>query len=167
MANAPILDLGSIDLDNVAVDRAELDKYLEQRGTFAVLDHLVYVDQEAGIVVGSKQIRPDDWWAADHVPGRPMFPGALMIETAAQIASYDYSRHRIDPDGPTRFVGFGGVDDCRFRGIVEPPSRLLLSVKLERSGSRMFKYAAEAHLVKEGVLQEKRVFEAKVIGVLL
>ena len=167
MANPPLLDLSTIDLDQVAVDRAGLDQYLQQRGTFAVLDHLIHVDVEAGLLVGSKMIREDDWWAADHVPGRPMFPGALMIETAAQIASYDYSKHRINPDGPERFVGFGGVDDCRFRGVVEPPSRLLLTVRLERSGSRMFKYASEGHLMKDGVLQTSKVFEAKVIGVLL
>ena len=77
----------------------------DKRGTFAVLDHLAYVDQEAGLSVGVKSIRDDDWWAPDHVPGRPMFPGALMIETAAQIASHDYSRYRLEGTSD-RFVGF-------------------------------------------------------------
>lgn len=167
MASEPLLDLNSIDRTQVAVDRAALDQYLEQRGTFAVLDHLAFVDEEAGIAVGVKAIRADDWWAADHVPGRPMFPGALMIETAAQIASYDYSKHRIDPDGPKRFVGFGGVDKARFRGIVEPPSTLFFTVKLERAGSRMFRYATEAHIERDGVVEATRVFEATVLGVLL
>lgn len=167
MAKGPLLDLSTIDLDHVAVDRTQLDEYLEQRGTFAVLDHLVHVDIESGLLVGAKEIRDDDWWAPDHIPGRPMFPGALMIETAAQIASYDYTRNRLDDDGEDRFVGFGGVDGARFRGVVEPPSRLLLTVQLVRAGSRMFRYAAEGFVVRDGVLQEKRVFEATVLGVLL
>ena len=161
-----ILDLDSIDRTQVAVDRATLDEYLAQRGTFAVLDHLAYVDMEAGILVGVKTIRSEDWWAEDHIPGRPMFPGALMIETAAQIASFDFSKHRVDQD-EDRFVGFGGVDDCRFRGVVEPPCTMYLSVKLQRAGSRMFKYSAEGYIERDGVLQPKRVFEANVIGVLL
>jgi len=167
MASEPLLDLESIDRTKVVVDRAELDQYLEQRGTFAVLDHLAHVDREAGVVVGVKAIREDDWWAPDHVPGRPMFPGALMIETAAQIASYDYSKHRIDPEGPKRFVGFGGVDKARFRGIVEPPCTLFLTVKLERAGSRMFRYATEAYVERDGALEPTMVFEATVLGVLL
>lgn len=165
MSNAPLLDLSTIDRDAVVVDRAALDEYLEQRGTFAVLDHLCHVDKEAGICVGVKSIREDDWWAPDHVPGRPMFPGALMIETAAQIASYDYSCHRIDGNDDL-FVGFGGVDKCRFRGVVQPPSRLFFVIKLERWRSRMFRYLAEGYLEKDGELGEKNVFEAVVTGVL-
>lgn len=166
MSVQQILDLDSIDRTQIAVDRATLDEYLAQRGTFAVLDHLAHVDKEAGIAVGVKAIRSDDWWAQDHIPGRPMFPGALMIETAAQIASFDYSKHRVEGDDE-RFVGFGGVEDCRFRGVVEPPCTMFLAVKLQRAGSRMFKYSAEGYVEREGVLQPKRVFEATVMGVLL
>ncbi len=165
MSIQPILDLESIDRTHVAVNRATLDEYLAQRGTFAVLDHLAYVDAEGGIAVGVKAIRSEDWWAEDHIPGRPMFPGALMIETAAQIASFDYSKHRVE-ESDGRFVGFGGVDDCRFRGVVEPPCTMFLAVKLERAGSRMFKYSAEGFVERDGVLQPKRVFEATVMGVL-
>ncbi len=165
MPSSPLFDLATLDREHVAVDRAELDRYLQQRGTFSVIDHLVHVDKEAGICVGVKSIREDDWWASDHVPGRPMFPGALMIETAAQIASYDYSCHRVE-DKHDRFVGFGGVEACRFRGIVAPPSRLFLVVKLERAGSRMFRYRAEGYNEVDGVLGEKRVFEATVLGVI-
>ncbi|MGD2018952.1 MAG: hypothetical protein PVJ89_12595 [Planctomycetota bacterium] len=166
MSQSPILDLETIDRTKVVVDRSTLDEYLAQRGTFATLDHLAHVDEEAGIAVGVKAIRSEDWWAADHIPGRPMFPGALMIETAAQIASFDYSRFRVEGD-EERFVGFGGVEDCRFRGVVEPPCTMFFAVRLERAGSRMFKYSAEGYVERDGVLQPKRVFEATVMGVLL
>lgn len=166
MPSSPLFDLTTIDRTQVVVDRAELDQYLAQRGTFSVIDHLVYADKESATMVGVKAIREDDWWAADHIPGRPMFPGALMIETAAQIASYDYSRNRIQSDDDKRFVGFGGVEKCRFRGVVAPPSNLYLCVKLERSSSRMFRYLAEGYIEKDGELQTKRVFEATVLGVL-
>ncbi len=166
MANEPIIDLSTVDLTHVVADRAELDTYLEQRGTFSMVDYLAHVDGEAGILVGVKAIKEDDWWAPDHVPGRPMFPGALMIETAAQISSYDYSKHRLRGD-VTRFVGFGGVDDCRFRGIVAPPCNLIITVKLVRAGSRMFRYQTQGFVQQDGVLSEKRAFEATVLGVLI
>ncbi|MEM6671882.1 MAG: hypothetical protein AAF726_03505 [Planctomycetota bacterium] len=165
MAHETTLDLREIDRDHVAVDRETLDQFLEQRGTFSMIDRLAYVDEEGGVLVGVKEIRADDWWAKDHVPARAMFPGALMIESAAQIASFDFSRYRIPNE--TRFVGFGGVEKCRFRGVVEPDCRLFFVVKLLRAGSRMFKYAAEAYIERDGELQPKRVFEAEVLGVLL
>ena len=30
--------------------------------------------------------------ARGHIPGRPLFPGVLMIEAAAQLSSYVYAR---------------------------------------------------------------------------
>ena len=90
----------------------------------------------------------------------------LWQKTAAQIASFDYSKFRVDGE-EERFVGFGGVEDCRFRGVVEPPCTMYFAVRLERAGSRMFKYSAEGFVERDGVLQPKRVFEATVLGVLL
>lgn len=166
MATPPLMDLSVVDRDAVVVDHDELYRYLQQRGTFEVVDHLCHCDVEAGLLVGVKTIRADDWWAADHIPGRPMFPGAIMIETAAQIASYDYSKHRRK-EGDERFVGFGGVDDTRFRGVVTPPSRLFIVIQLERAGSRMFRYAAQGYLERDGELDPNRVFESTVLGVII
>ena len=166
MAHEPLIDLSTVDLTHVAADRAELDTYLEQRGTFTMVDYLAHIDKENGVLVGVKAIKEDDWWAKDHVPKRAMFPGALMIETAAQIASYDYSKHRLSGD-VTRFVGFGGVDDCRFRGIVAPPCTLIITVKLMRAGSRMFRYQSQGFVQQDGVISESRAFEATVLGVLI
>ena len=143
MPQKTLFDLASIDRHSVVVDRAELDRYLEQRGTFAMLDHLCYQDVEGGIAVGTKAIREDDWWAEDHVPGQPMFPGALMIEAAAQVASFDFSKHRVPQGEDERFVGFGGVEKTRFRGVVTPPSILYFCLLYtspsprDQRGSRM------------------------------
>ena len=168
MATEPFVDLSSLDLDHVAVDRAELDRHLAQRGTFQTLDHVVHEAPEDGVVVGVKTIREDDWWADDHIPGRPMFPGAMMIETAAQIASYDYTAHRTTPEKlGERFVGFGGVDKARFRGLVTPGCRMVFVVKLQRAGSRMFRYSVQGFTERDGVISDDCVFEADVLGVLV
>jgi len=110
--------------------------------------------------VGYKDIREDDWWAADHIPGRPLLPGALMVEAAAQLSTYDYLRHR----GKVKegeFVGFGGLDKVRFRGTVTPPSRLYLAISLKRARRQMFVYEAQ------GFVDGKLIFEAEVIGIIV
>ena len=124
-------DLSSLDLETVVVDARGLDPYLRQTGRFRMLDGVLYEDPAAGLAVGYKDIRGEDWWAQDHVPGRPMFPGALQIEAAAQLASYDYSVHRLEGPLPEdKFVGFGGVEKARFRRAVLPDCKLILTSQL-------------------------------------
>lgn len=168
MPHEPFVDLAQLDLDRELYGRAELDRHLAQRGTFQVVDRIVHEAPAEGILVGVKAIRADDWWAADHIPGRPMFPGALMIETAAQIAAFDYSTHRMAPGSlGERFVGFGGVENARFRGLVTPGCTMVFVVKLLRAGSRMFRYAVQGFTARDGVIGDDCVFDGEILGVIV
>ena len=161
MAAAPPIDFDALDLTEVVVDRATLDEHLRQRDRFEMVDGVLYEDVEGKLVIGYKDICGDDWWAADHVPGRPMFPGALQIEAAAQLASYDYSAHRIDSVPDDLFIGFGGVEGVRFRRLVEPDCRLVIAVALRKSSRRMFRYEAQ------GFVDQSLVFQGDILGVLV
>ena len=90
MPSAPLLDFETLDLTRTVATQAEILSKIKQRGRFALLDGVLHFGLEKPLIVGFKDIRGDDWWAADHIPGRPIFPGALMIEAAAQLASYDF-----------------------------------------------------------------------------
>jgi 3-hydroxyacyl-[acyl-carrier-protein] dehydratase len=162
MASAPLVDLDRLDLSRVVVDRAALDAHLQQRNTFAMLQGVLFEDVEGRTLVGYRDIRSDDWWAADHIPGRPMFPGALQIETAAQLCAYDYSAYRLDPvEAEGKFIGFGGVEDARFRSPVIPDCRFLVVVRLLKHSRRIFRYATQ------GFVDGQMVFEGTIIGVLV
>ena len=158
----PLFDIDQTDLSRAVVGRDTLNRYLRQRNRFEMLDGILHEDIEGKVVVGYKDIRGDDWWAADHIPSRPMFPGALQIEVAAQLAAYDYSAHRLPEEVPEElFVGFGGVENVRFRGLVEPESRLIMATKLLKSSRRMFRYAAQ------GFVDREMVFQGDIIGVMV
>lgn len=158
----PLFDLDAVDLDRVVHGRETLDRYLRQRDRFEMLDAVVHEDVEGKIVVGYKDILRDDWWAKDHIPGRPMFPGVLQVEVAAQLAAYDYAAHRYPGEVPEDvFVGFAGVDKVRFRGLVEPDCRLVMGVHLTKNSRRLFRYAAQGYVGRE------LVFEGEVLGVLV
>jgi 3-hydroxyacyl-[acyl-carrier-protein] dehydratase len=159
MPSKPLFDLDSIDLTRILATPDQLKQKLAQRGTFEMLDAAVHRDEEAGIIVGYKEIRGDDWWAPDHIPGRPLFPGALMIETAAQLCSYDYSMRAAE--GDDRFVGFGGLNGTRFRGVVEPEGRMHFVAQVKRIRKSMFIYQTQ------GYYRDKMVFETEVVGVVL
>jgi 3-hydroxyacyl-[acyl-carrier-protein] dehydratase len=159
MPQQALIDFDEVDLSTVVASREDLREYLKQRGTFEMLDGIVQYSEESDIVIGFKDIRADDWWVEDHIPGRPLFPGALMIESGAQVCCYDFIRRH---EGiRERFVGFGGVDKTRFRGVVEPGLRIVFAARATRVRSRMFTYSVQ------GFVERKLVFEAEIMGVVV
>lgn len=159
MPSTPLLDLETIDLSRTIVGRDEIYRLLKQSGSFAMLDGILHFDAQGTLVAGFKDIRGDDWWAPDHIPGRPIFPGALMIESAAQLCAWDYMKRAVH--SPDVFVGFGGLEGTRFRGVVEPGQRMIFVGAVKRIRSRMFTYSAQ------GFVAGNLVFETDVLGVVV
>lgn len=158
MASQPLIDFDTFDLSKTVVQKAEVLEVLQQRGRFEMVDGLLHFDTSGDIVVGYKDVRKDDWWASDHIPGRPLFPGVMMIEASAQICTFDFMHRSEKKD---IFVGFGGINNTRFRATVEPDCRLVIVGKLARIRSRMFTYQAQ------GFVDQKMVFESEVLGVVV
>jgi 3-hydroxyacyl-[acyl-carrier-protein] dehydratase len=158
MPAAPQFDLATLDFTRPVATKAQIYALLKQAGRFALLDGIVRHDTAEGTSIGFKDIRADDWWAPDHIPGRPLFPGVLMIEAAAHVASWDYLKRDLEPRA---FIGFGGLNETRFRGMVEPGQRLIFVAKANRVRSKMFVYGVQ------GFVESGLVFETEVIGVAL
>lgn len=149
-----IVDPSTLDFDNVIADIEAIQKVNAHRHEFQLLDAIVYCDTEQKVYAGYHDVRPDAWWARGHIPGRPLFPGVLMIECAAQLASY-LSTTVLDLKG---FLGFVAVDQVKFRGTVEPPARFVVvgkatELKRRRTVSLM-----------QGFVENRFVFEAKITG---
>lgn len=154
MPPATFFDLSSIDLNKVVATRADVYKVLPQRGEFETIDGIIHMDIEQKILVAYRDVRADEWWCRSHLPGRPIFPGILMVETAAQMAAY--FDHVVQ--GSKRFMAFGGIDGVKFRGAVTPPARLILVGRgLEVRPRRTI---CEVHAFCEG----RMVFEGKFTG---
>lgn len=154
----PLLDFDRVDLSRVIADKAAILSRLQQRGTFEQLDGVLHCDHAANLVVGFKNILPSDWWVPDHIPGRPYFPGALMIEGSAQLCSYDFM---IRNPTFTGFLGFGGVDSARFRLPVAPPCRLIYAARPVRMRSNLFIYSTQAFV------DRALVYESQIMGITL
>ena len=61
MASAPILDPKTIDPAQTAVTKEEILALNAQRDEFEQVDRLVFLDLEAGMAVGIKSQRPDEF----------------------------------------------------------------------------------------------------------
>ena len=159
MPAAPLADLSSIDLAAEAVSLEQFRKFVLQRGSFALIDRVPHHDLDGELIVGIKEVRGDQWWASDHIPGRPIFPGALMVEASAQLATYEFLQRRTDIQD--RFIGFAGIDSTRFRGVVAPDSDLVILAKPHRLRAPLFNYRCQ------GFVDGKLVFESQVSGTVL
>ncbi len=157
MPPEPILDVSKIDQSKVAVTREQIYRVNPHRYEFQQLDGIFFVDSDRNIMAGFRDIRDDEFWVRGHIPGRPIFPGVLMIECAAQMVSY-YVLTRGDFDG---FVGFGGVDNVKFRGQVVPGDRIVLLGRMLEMRRRRCIGAVQ------GFVDGQMVFEGTITGMLI
>lgn len=155
-----LIDPSTLDLSGTAIPDEELRNLIPQDHEFRMIDRVAHLDLENQVAVGIKEFGKDAWWGPGHIPGRPLLPGVLMVEGAAQIATVLLKNVAGWPvEG---FVGFGGLDKVRFRGAVEPPCTLqFVSCKGKISGRRMARFPAAAWC------NGKQIMEMTLIGVLL
>jgi 3-hydroxyacyl-[acyl-carrier-protein] dehydratase len=151
------LDPSQVDFSRALLaDREEIRRANPQRFEMEQLDAIVHVDPEQHLVVGYKDVRPDEFWVRGHMPGYPLLPGVLMCEAAAQLCSYyTFNRGLLQGD----FIGFGGLENVRFRGQVKPGDRLVLIGKGIRLNRRQTVFNVQ------GFVGPTMVFHADIIGV--
>jgi len=152
-----LIDLDTVDRDSVCLTREQIYALLPHRHEFMVLDGVCRIDLASETILGYADLRTDDWWCRGHVPGRPLLPGVLMLEMAAQLSAV-LAKSSGDYDG---FIAYGGVEDCKFRDAVSPPERLyLLGLCTEHRPRRIISKT-------QGVVGNRLIFEATVTGVVM
>jgi 3-hydroxyacyl-[acyl-carrier-protein] dehydratase len=125
-----ICDFSDYDLERVIADLEEIRRYNPQRYELEQLTAIVHHDAERNACVGYKDVTDHEFWMRGHMPGMPIMPGVLVCEAAAQLASYYVTRY--DLFGSSHILGFGGLEDVHFRGVVRPGDRLVIAVQLTK-----------------------------------
>lgn len=149
-----LIDPGSYDENNVIMSIEEIRKYNLQRFEMEQLSGVLKIDTEVGEIVAFKDVADEEFWIRGHIPGRPIMPGVIMIEAAAQMSSLYFGLVSTSE----KFIGFGGVDDVKFRGQVIPGQRLILLGKLRDLRPR------RAIFDTQGVVDGQMVFQARITG---
>lgn len=157
---APLLfDISKIDLTQVAVPPPGVAEVNPQRGPMRQLDHLIWIGEGAREGLGVKHVRDDEFWVPYHIPGRPLLPGVLMIEAAAQLCSFlqIMAHHREK----SQFLGFTRCDNVAFRGQVLPGDTLYLLAQEVSHQRRRFVSNAQA------MVNDRLVFEGTITGMVM
>jgi 3-hydroxyacyl-[acyl-carrier-protein] dehydratase len=150
------MDPAQLDLSQVKADQNAIRKVNPQRFEMEQLTAIVYVDKDQHIIAGYKDVRPDEFWVRGHMPDYPLLPGVIMCEAAAQLCSYYTATQNILQGD---FIGFGGLENVRFRSPVRPGDRLVLIGKAARLNRRQTVFNVQ------GFVGSTMVFHADIIGV--
>ncbi len=154
-SKALLYDISQIDFGNVVADIEAIRRVNPQRYEMEQLTAVVYEDLEQQVCIGYKDISTGEFWVRGHMPRMPLMPGVMMIEAAAQISAYFAQKY--DCLG-AKMIGFGGLEEVRFRDPVIPGDRLILISKLLKSRrGRMivcqFQGVVGERIVVDGVLK--------------
>ena len=150
-----LLDPASLDLNRVVADIETIRRLNAQRFEMEHLTAVVLSDPTQHLVAGYKDVGADEFWVRGHMPGYPLLPGVLMCEAAAQLCSYYViTQGLLQGD----FIGFGGLEDVRFRGLVRPGDRFVLVGKGVRVHRRQTIFNVQ------GFVGATMVFHGEVIG---
>jgi len=153
----PLYDLSTLDMDHVEIGIEEIRTVNLQRFEFEMLQGLLHFDKEAALAIGYRDLKEDEFWTRGHIPGRPVFPGVLQVETAAQTCSYIY-RTCFEGASEGGFFGFAGMEEVRFTGSVVPGDRFLVVARARRMRRRL------AIFETQGFVGGRQVFEGVVKG---
>lgn len=122
--------------------RAEIEAILPHREPFLLIDEIV--ELELGVrAVARKTVREDEWYFKGHFPGRPIMPGVLIVEAMAQTGAVAVLS---EEENRGRLALFAGIDDVRFKRLVQPGDELELTCVLERVRGPIGKGRATAHV---------------------
>ena len=108
--------------------RDVIEQLIPHRAPFLLVDEIVELEPGKR-VVGRREVRADDWWFAGHFPERAVMPGVLTIEAIAQAGAVAML---ADEAYRGKIPFFAGIDDCRFKRVVEPGDVLTLECEFVR-----------------------------------
>jgi 3-hydroxyacyl-[acyl-carrier-protein] dehydratase len=140
-----------------AFDLAQILRILPHRAPFVLLDRIVDI-QPRRSARALKCVTYNEPFFPGHFPGRPIFPGVLILEALAQLVGVlAYASEPFDSN--QKLVYFMGIDRARFRTPVVPGDRMLLEVEVLQRKQNIWKCSGVA-TVDEALCAEAELLAA-------
>ena len=116
----------------------EINRRIRQRPPFQMIERVTALEPGKS-AEGVKCVSVNEPYFQGHMPGLPIMPGVLLIESAAQLCSLV-----IEEDGGDgKVYVLLKVKDFKFLKPVIPGDRLELHAELLRGGAGVYQFAVE------------------------
>jgi 3-hydroxyacyl-[acyl-carrier-protein] dehydratase len=130
------------------MDIHEILKLLPHRHPFLLIDRVIEIDMGKSLVA-LKNVTMNEPFFTGHFPQRPVMPGVLILEAMAQAGGVlAYKSTNTSPDDGVLYY-FAGIDNARFRRVVEPGDQLRLEVKVLKNKRDIWKLEGSAYVGDE------------------
>jgi 3-hydroxyacyl-[acyl-carrier-protein] dehydratase len=117
----------------IVLSTREIERLIPHRWPFLLVDRIADYDPERGYIKGEKAVSATEWFFQGHFPGLPVMPGVLQVEALAQTMAVYVAQQEGFGD---RLGLFAGIEECRFKRVVQPGDRLTLEVTMDKLGRR-------------------------------
>ena len=122
-----------------------IETILPHRPPFLLIDEVTELEPGRR-VAARREVRADDWWVPGHFPERAVMPGVLIVEAMAQTGAVAVL---VEEENRGRIAFFAGIDDCRFKRVVEPGDTLSLVCEIDAVRGPIGRGRATAHVGEE------------------
>ena len=127
------------------MDILQVLEHLPQRYPFLMIDRVLECEPGKR-VVALKNVSMNEPCFQGHFPGRPIFPGVLILEAMAQAAGIlAFQTYGAKPDEKSVYY-YAGIDNARFKRPVMPGDQLQIEVLLKASKRGIFKFSCLARV---------------------
>ncbi|MDP8904007.1 MAG: 3-hydroxyacyl-ACP dehydratase FabZ [Chloroflexota bacterium] len=111
----------------------QIEALIPHRWPFLLVDRVVEYDPSRSYIRAEKGVTATEWFFQGHFPGLPVMPGVMQVEALAQTMAVYVAQQEGFGD---RVGLFAGIEECRFKRVVQPGDRLSLEVTMEKLGRR-------------------------------
>ena len=151
------------------VEKAELNSLdigrilecLPHRYPFLMIDRIINMNGDDS-AVGVKNVTFNEPIFQGHFPGKPIFPGVLIIEGMAQTAGATVIAHDETTGGGKSIVLLLTIDKAKFRKPAEPGDRIEYHIRKIQRRRTVGRYEAKA-IVDGAVIAEAEI-GAMIVG---
>jgi 3-hydroxyacyl-[acyl-carrier-protein] dehydratase len=144
-------------MTSLSFDLPQILRILPHRAPFVLLDRVVDI-QPRKSARAIKCVTYNEPFFPGHFPGKPIFPGVMILEALAQLIGV--LAYASEPfDSSQKIMYFMGIDKARFRTPVVPGDRMVLEVEVLQRKSNIWKCAGAA-MVDEATCAEAELLAA-------